>query len=110
MNDGRLADRVLGLSARADAALREHPRTAEVADRLPRADDNPLRIAFSGPYSAGKTNPDRRALRVSATPGRRVGRRRARHLRADCLRLERRDAARPAGHAVGGGRAHGTSA
>ncbi|MFJ5142036.1 GTPase [Streptomyces sp. NPDC088707] len=46
---------VLALAARAEKVLNAHHRTRGLTASLPRADTSPLRIAFMGPYSAGKS-------------------------------------------------------
>ncbi|WP_369142194.1 GTPase [Streptomyces sp. R44] len=54
-NDGGLNAPVLALTARAEEVLNAHSRTRGLTASLPRADTSPLRIALTGPYSAGKS-------------------------------------------------------
>ncbi|WP_330240751.1 GTPase [Streptomyces sp. NBC_00525] len=68
--EDRSGARVLALSARAEKLLAAHPRTRPLTAELPRADGSPLRIALTGPYSAGKSTLVAALLRL---PAARVG-------------------------------------
>ncbi|MFI2736919.1 GTPase [Streptomyces sp. NPDC018711] len=54
-NDGSPNAPVLALTARAEEVLNAHSRTRGLTASLPRVDTSPLRIALTGPYSAGKS-------------------------------------------------------
>ncbi|MFF0429098.1 GTPase [Streptomyces sp. NPDC004520] len=54
-NDGSPNAPVLALTARAEEVLNAHSRTRGLIASLPRVDTSPLRIALTGPYSAGKS-------------------------------------------------------
>ncbi|MFF0477832.1 GTPase [Streptomyces sp. NPDC004284] len=54
-NDGGPDAPVLALTARVEEVLNAHSRTRGLTASLPRADTSPLRIALTGPYSAGKS-------------------------------------------------------
>ncbi|WP_306324418.1 GTPase [Streptomyces venezuelae] len=54
-DDGGPGSAVLALTVRAEEVLNAHPRTRNLTASLPRADKRPLRIALTGPYSAGKS-------------------------------------------------------
>ncbi|WP_435973551.1 GTPase [Streptomyces sp. Qhu_M48] len=58
---------VLALTARAEEVLNAHPRSRGLTASLPRADTSPLRIALTGPYSAGKSTLVAALLRLPPT-------------------------------------------